>query len=80
MGMERIVLAMMCGRNHTEVFVVNKPAFRFKEVLIHFLLSMLGVCRRMYSKLASLKIPQISQRMTLNYLPVMESGRFSCIC
>ena len=34
MEMERIVLAMRCGRNHIEVFVVNKPAFRIKEVLI----------------------------------------------
>lgn len=32
MEMERIVLAMMCGRNQIEVFVVNKPAFRLIEV------------------------------------------------
>lgn len=31
--MERIVLAMMCGLSHTDMFVVNKTAFRLKSFL-----------------------------------------------
>lgn len=41
---------------------------------ISFTFEMLRVCRRMFSNIASLNIPQISQRMSVNFLPAMEQG------
>ena len=35
---------------------------------------MLGVCRRMISTVASLKIPEISKRMAIKFVPSIESG------
>lgn len=35
---------------------------------------MLKVCKRMASSIASLKIPQISQRMSVNFIPRLEAS------
>ena len=36
---------------------------------------MLSVCKRMFSNIASLKIPEISKRMAIKFLPTLEEGR-----
>lgn len=64
--MERTDLETMCG---SFVFVA------IERSIPHFRKRMLSAFKRMSSTIASLKIPQISQRMSVNFIKQLEPSR-----
>ena len=56
--------------------LLNQTGGSVERLNCHFTLSMLRVCRRMMSSIASLKIPEISQRMTVKFAPAMEPSAY----